>query len=99
MQTTIPQSTGATEANKQVSNALADMHAVSSKDNDKKRMTFETVEQFVSTTRDAKSTGFAPLLNQSIKIESAVGEIKKPSIRFGLRSRVQCDFQTRQDKS
>ncbi|CAH0485236.1 unnamed protein product [Peronospora farinosa] len=97
----IHKSTGAAEANrtmKQASNALADLHQVakaydtrhsmSSKHNGIKATTSETVEWLVSTTRDAHFTGFARLQRQIIRVQTAIGEIEKPSIKTRAKEAV-----------
>ncbi|KAG2788431.1 hypothetical protein JG687_00000675 [Phytophthora cactorum] len=80
----------ARSAMEQTFNALADLHKVANaydtehptpnKHSDKKPTISEKVEWLVSTTRDAKFSGFAPLQRQIIEVLVALGVIEKPSI-------------------
>ncbi|ETL38693.1 hypothetical protein F442_09979 [Phytophthora nicotianae P10297] len=80
----------ARRAMEQTFNALADLHKVANaydaghptpyKHSDKKPTISEKLEWLVSTTRDAKFTGFAPLQRQIIEVQVATGMIEKPSI-------------------
>ncbi|CAI5737231.1 unnamed protein product [Hyaloperonospora brassicae] len=80
------ESTSVCRAMEQAFNTLADLHKVADAyDTEfpppgKKLPTSETVEWLVSTTRDAKFTGFAPLQKQIVEVQLATHEIEKPSI-------------------
>ncbi|EEY60995.1 uncharacterized protein PITG_01239 [Phytophthora infestans T30-4] len=80
----------ARRAMEQTFNALADLHKVANaydtehptpnKHSDKKPTISDKVEWLVSTTRDAKFSGFAPLQRQIIEVQVALGIIERPSI-------------------
>lgn len=87
----VPEINTVRSAMEQTFNALADLHkAANAYDSehptpnkhstDKKPTTSETVEWLVSTTRDAKFSGFAPLQRQIVEVQVATGMIEKPSI-------------------
>uniref|UniRef100_A0AAV1TP23 Uncharacterized protein n=1 Tax=Peronospora matthiolae TaxID=2874970 RepID=A0AAV1TP23_9STRA len=74
-------------AMEQAFNTLADLHKVANAYDTEHRATAgkntttsETAEWLVSTTRDAKFTGFAPLQKQIVAVQLATHEIEKPSI-------------------
>ncbi|KAF1776649.1 hypothetical protein GQ600_6346 [Phytophthora cactorum] len=91
-------------AMEQTFNALADLHKVANaydtehptpnKHSDKKPTISEKVEWLVSTTRDAKFSGFAPLQRQIIEVLVALGVIEKPSIAARAKEAIKGDHKS-----